>query len=155
MNTPPPPNNPDAERAVLGAILLDNNALHVALKENLCSGDFFFARESENIPRHDRDVQRRQLDLITLSEALRSKGAGEWGEIAHLGGEAYISSLADGMPRVSNIKHYADDSPRKKCAAKRSARQRIHHACSVGPRYEGRGCCKARSRAKHFLVGVE
>ena len=123
MNTPPPPNNPDAERAVLGAILLDNNALHVALKENLCSGDFFFAQNQKIFRAMIAMCSAgKNIDLITLSEALRSKGAGEWGEIAHLGGEAYISSLADGMPRVSNIKHYAT------IIREKSARRNALHA---------------------------
>jgi len=109
MNTSPPlPNNPDAERAVLAAILLDNNALHVALKENLSSGDFFVSQH-RNIFRAMIAMGEagENIDIITLSEALRSKGAREWSEIEHLGGTAYISALPDGMPRVSNIKHYA------------------------------------------------
>ena len=102
-----PPQNVDAERAILGAVLLDNKVLGTALKV-ISTGDFFF-------PSH-RKIFRAMIalnqagapiDIVPLCEALHANGAGEWGEIAHLGGAAYISSLSDGMPHVSNVEHYA------------------------------------------------
>src|SRR6266404_3481100 len=68
----PLPNNLDAERSVLGAILLDNHALNPA------------------------------IDLVTLTEELNRKG-----DLEASGGAPYLASLADGMPKVSNIEHYA------------------------------------------------
>src|ERR1700677_5113675 len=86
----PLPNNLDAERSVLGAVLLDNNALNAAI-ENLRPEDFFL------------DQHRRVfLNMIALSEELHRHG-----ELESAGGAPYLASLADGMPRVSNIEHYA------------------------------------------------
>jgi hypothetical protein len=42
------------------------------------------------------------IDLVTLTEALHTEG-----QLDNAGGALYLASLADGMPRVSNIKHYA------------------------------------------------
>src|SRR3984893_17423138 len=86
----PLPNNLDAERSVLGAVLLDNNALNAAI-ENLRPEDFFL------------DQHRRVfLQMIALSEEQQRHG-----ELESAGGAPYLASLADGMPKVSNIEHYA------------------------------------------------
>jgi len=98
----PLPQNLDAERAVLGAILLDNDALKTA-SELLPPSDFF-------LPEH-RVIFTRMLalatagvavDLITLTDALTQRG-----EIERVGGAAYVASMVDGVPRVSNVEHYA------------------------------------------------
>src|SRR5207245_7825562 len=98
----PLPNNLDAERSVLGAILLDNHALNAAI-ENLRPEDFF-------LPQHQRVFTHRialgesnqAIDLVTLTDELHNKG-----ELEASGGAPYLASLADGMPKVSNIQHYA------------------------------------------------
>jgi replicative DNA helicase len=98
----PLPNNLDAERSVLGAILLDNNALNTAI-ENLRAEDFF-------LPQH-RHVftqmialgeSQHAIDLVTLTEELHRHG-----ELEAAGGAPYLAALADGMPKVSNVEHYA------------------------------------------------
>lgn len=98
----PLPNNLDAERSVLGAVLLENKALDEAAAL-LKSSDFFLDGHSRIF---DAMVALAEnlvpIDLITLPEELR--------RLEHLeraGGEAYISSLVDGMPKVSNVAHYA------------------------------------------------
>ncbi|OLC90173.1 MAG: replicative DNA helicase [Acidobacteria bacterium] len=98
----PLPNNLDAERSVLGAILLDNHALNAAI-ENLRPEDFF-------LPQHQRvfthmialGESQQAIDLVTLTDELHNKG-----ELEASGGAPYLASLADGMPKVSNIQHYA------------------------------------------------
>src|ERR1700738_3720224 len=98
----PLPNNLDAERSVLGAILLDNNALNTAI-ENLRPEDFF-------LPQHQRvfthmivlGESQQAIDLVTLTEELHRKG-----DLEASGGAPYLAALADGMPKVSNVEHYA------------------------------------------------
>jgi replicative DNA helicase len=98
----PLPNNLEAERSVLGAIILDNHALNAAI-ENLRPEDFF-------LPQHQRvfthmialGENQQAIDLVTLTDELHRKG-----ELEASGGAPYLASLADGMPRVSNIVHYA------------------------------------------------
>jgi len=98
------PANPDAEKAVLGAILLDNAAYN-ATAPILRSEDF-------SVDAHRRLYERmvglmegapaRPVDYTTLTEELiRSK------ELESIGGVTYISSLTDGLPRAVNAEHYA------------------------------------------------
>jgi len=98
----PLPSNLDAERSILGAILLDNNALNAAI-EALKAEDFF-------IPQH-RSIftqmialgeSQQAIDLVTLTEELHRRG-----ELESSGGAPYLASLVDGVPRVSNVEHYA------------------------------------------------
>jgi replicative DNA helicase len=96
------PSNLDAERSVLGAILLDNNALNAAV-EHLRADDFFLDQHrrvyTQMIALGDN---QQAIDLITLTEELHRKG-----ELEASGGAPYLASLADGMPKVSNVEHYA------------------------------------------------
>src|SRR6516165_8254032 len=98
----PLPNNLDAERSVLGAILLDNHALNAAI-ETLRPEDFFLDQHRRVFTHMIALGESQQaIDLVTLTEELHRKG-----ELEASGGAPYLASLADGMPRVSNIEHYA------------------------------------------------
>ena len=95
------PASVDAERSILGAILLDNFAYNQAA-EALRPDDF-------SLDSHRRIYSRmmelsetsRPIDLITLTEEL-----GRHKEVEAVGGVAYITSLTDGVPRRPNIEHY-------------------------------------------------
>lgn len=103
----PLPQNIDAERSILGAILLDNHSLITLLKafkpDVFHAGDFFLDQH-RRIYRRMLHLAERQIpiDLVTLSDSLYRDG-----ELESAGGSPYLASLADGMPRVSNIEHYA------------------------------------------------
>src|SRR5713101_4678291 len=98
----PLPNNLDAERSVLGAILLDNHALNAAI-ENLRAEDFFLDQHRRVFTQMIALGESQQaIDLVTLTEELHRRG-----DLEAAGGAPYLASLADGMPRVSNIEHYA------------------------------------------------
>jgi replicative DNA helicase len=96
------PNNLDAERSILGAILVDNNALNAAI-EALKAEDFFLPQHRHVFNRMIALGESQQaIDLVTLTEELHRSG-----ELEASGGAPYLASLADGMPRVSNVEHYA------------------------------------------------
>src|SRR6516225_4982914 len=98
----PLPNNLEAERSVLGAILLDNHALNAAI-ENLKPEDFFLDQHRRVFMKMVALGESQQaIDLITLTEELH-----RYGELEAAGGAPYLASLADGMPRVTNVEHYA------------------------------------------------
>jgi replicative DNA helicase len=98
----PLPNNLDAERSILGAILLDNNALNAAI-ETLKPEDFFLDQHRRVFLQMISLGENQQaIDLVTLSEELHRRG-----ELEASGGAPYLASLADGMPKVSNVEHYA------------------------------------------------
>ena len=98
----PLPSNLEAERSVLGAILLDNQSINTAI-EKLRTQDFFHDAHRRIFERMIGLSEAQQaIDLVTLTEEM-----GRAGELEAAGGAAYLSQLMDGMPRVSNIEHYA------------------------------------------------
>jgi replicative DNA helicase len=96
------PHNLEAERSVLGAILLHNDAFNQAA-EIIDSNDFFRDAHRRIFEKMILLSERRHaIDLVTLKEEL-----GRTGEIDEVGGPAYIASLADGVPRATNVEYYA------------------------------------------------
>jgi replicative DNA helicase len=96
------PHNLEAERSVLGAILVHNDAFNLAAQV-IDSRDFYrdahrriFDRMVALNERHDA------IDFVTLKEELARAG-----ELDEVGGPAYVASLADGVPRATNVEYYA------------------------------------------------
>lgn len=97
-----PPQNLEAEASVLGGILLENDAMSRVL-ETLGPEDFY--RESHRkVFRAMMELSDRNepVDLITLSEFLKTRG-----ELEAVGGAAYLAQLADMVPTAANIVFYA------------------------------------------------
>lgn len=95
------PSSNDAERSVLGSILI-NNALLSQAQELLLTTDFYSNGHRLIYLAMDHLSERgAALDIVTVKEEL--KGAGTLDEA---GGPAYLASLSDGLPRASNIQHY-------------------------------------------------
>src|SRR5713101_2042788 len=87
------PHNLEAERALLGSVLLDNGALNVAL--GILSKEDFFS-EAHRVTFETMtglSEKNRTIDLVTLSEELSREGL-----IEKVGGAAYLASLMDGAP---------------------------------------------------------
>src|SRR6202790_5833571 len=98
----PMPQNMEAERSILGAILLDNNTLNTAL-EKLKPEDFFHDHHRRIYQQMVTLGETQQaIDLVTLTDQLHRSG-----ELESSGGAAYIAQLMDGVPHVSNVEHYA------------------------------------------------
>jgi replicative DNA helicase len=98
----PLPHNLEAERSILGAILLDNHALNAAV-EKVRTDDFFLPQHRHIFERMVELAEHQQgIDLVTVCEELSRTG-----NLEAAGGVAYVSQLADGMPRVANVEHYA------------------------------------------------
>ena len=95
------PASVEAERSILGAILLDNHSYNEAA-EKLRAEDFsldshrrIYSRMSELID------ARRAVDIVTLAEEL-----GRRKEVEAVGGVAYLASLTEGLPRPPSIEEY-------------------------------------------------
>lgn len=96
------PHSDEAERSVLGAVLLDNQQFEKA-QGMLTSGSFYS-------PRHQKIFRalvglveaRTALDLVTLKAELERQGA-----LDEIGGPAYLADLLEGVPRSVNVEHYA------------------------------------------------
>ncbi len=96
------PQNLEAERSVLGAVLLDSASLSFVVP---------ILREEDFFPDTHRRIFRAMLelfqhsagiDVLTLKEELDRTGS-----IEKAGGAAYLSALFDAVPDVSNVEHYA------------------------------------------------
>src|ERR1700693_1973631 len=98
----PMPQNVEAERSILGAILLDNNAINPAiekLKPEDCCHDHHRRICQQMIALGET---QQAIDLVTLTEQLQRTG-----ELEAVGGAAYVSQLMDGVPHITNVEHYA------------------------------------------------
>jgi replicative DNA helicase len=95
------PANVEAERSILGAILLDNLSYNQAA-EHLRPEDFSLDSHRRIYSRMiDLAESSRPIDIITLIEELeRNK------ELQAIGDTAYVSSLLDGVPDRPSIEHY-------------------------------------------------
>ena len=96
------PHNLEAEKSVLGAILIHNEAFNHAA-ELIDSRDFFRDAHRRIFDKMVSLSERNDaIDFVTLKEELARSG-----ELEEVGGPAYIASLADGVPRSANVEHYA------------------------------------------------
>jgi replicative DNA helicase len=96
------PHNLEAERSVLGAILLHQDAFNLAA-EMIDAPDFFRDAHRRIFDKMARLSERGlAIDLVTLKEELSRSG-----EIEEVGGPAYLAALVDGVPRSTNVQHYA------------------------------------------------
>jgi len=99
------PVNVDAERNVLGSILIDNGMPNMAMKaarEALVPDDFS-VEENRRIFRNMLflDDSNQPIESVSLVENLQQNR-----ELDAAGGAGYLSSLMDGMPRLSNVAYY-------------------------------------------------
>jgi replicative DNA helicase len=96
------PHNLEAERSVLGAILVHNDAFNLAA-QLIDARDFFRDAHRRIFDKMVALNERGQaIDFVTLKEELARAG-----ELDEVGGPAYVASLADGVPRATNIEYYA------------------------------------------------
>jgi replicative DNA helicase len=97
-----PPHSDDAERSVLGSIILDKDALFEVL-EILKVNDFYNEMHQE-IYRAVLDLYRKSesIDILTVSEELKKRNTLEM-----VGGRAYIAILSTAVPSTANASQYA------------------------------------------------
>ena len=95
------PSNVEAERSILGAILLDNFAYNQAA-EHLRTEDFSLDSHRRIYARMvDLAESSRPIDMITLIEELERHK-----ELQAIGDVGYVSSLLEGVPERPSIEHY-------------------------------------------------
>jgi len=97
-----PPHNIEAEKAVLGGILVSNEKLNVVLSI-IVPEDFYKDAHRRILEKIIRLVDTgRPVDLLTLTEELQKSR-----ELEGSGGASYLSSLMDGIPKSLNIEYHA------------------------------------------------
>lgn len=97
-----PPQNIEAEQAVLGAIFLEPSSLTVA-SELLIPEDFYRAAHQQifNVILNLND-KGKAVDLVTVTEELAAAKL-----LEDTGGVSYLSELAASVPTAANIEYYA------------------------------------------------
>jgi replicative DNA helicase len=95
------PASPDAERTILGAVLLDNTAWSEA-SSLIRAEDFALTAHQRVFARMGELIDRGHVvDIVTLSEELARRK-----EIESVGGVAWLASLTEGLPRRLSIEEY-------------------------------------------------
>ncbi len=91
----------EAERAILGAILLDNHSFNEAA-ERITADDFLLDSHRRIYSRMAELIEAgRAVDIVTLAEELSRRK-----EVESIGGVAYLASLTEGLPRRVSIEEY-------------------------------------------------
>jgi replicative DNA helicase len=98
-----PPQNIEAEKSLLGALLIDKDAI-VRVSEILQSSDFYRSDThgyiyAAMISLFDR---REPIDLVTVTEELKKEGA-----VDKIGGSAYLATLVNQVPTSAHVENYA------------------------------------------------
>lgn len=114
------PHDLDAERSVLGAVLIDNPML-VQAQDTIRAKDFY--RKAHEVIFDAMNAlaeSQAVLDYVTVCSQLDAKG-----QLQLAGGPAYIASLTDGVPRATNIEYYA------KIVREKALRRRLMQAANT------------------------
>ncbi len=97
------PQNIDAEASVLGAILIDGDAI-VKVADNLHPDDFFDPKHRHIYEAVQKLYEKRSaIDVLTLSDQLRGAGY-----LDMIGGPAYLTELTNFVPTAAHAEQYAD-----------------------------------------------
>lgn len=97
-----PPHSLEAEKTILGGILLNNENLNPVL--TIISPEDFYKETNRKVIEKIIFLVDKGLpvDVVTLSEELQKEGS-----LEEIGGASYLSSLMDGVPKSLNIEFYA------------------------------------------------
>ena len=96
------PHNLEAERTVLGAVLVDNQAFNSAA-ELLTREDFYRDSHRRIFDAMAVLAERSQpIDLVTLKDELVRESA-----LEAVGGASYLGALLDGVPRITSVEHWS------------------------------------------------
>ncbi len=97
-----PPQNVDAERSILGSVLLDKDAI-IKIADIVTDEDFYEDRHSIIFQAMLYLFEkRRPVDIVTLSEILEAED-----KIKIVGGSSYLAELVNSTPSAANIVYYA------------------------------------------------
>jgi replicative DNA helicase len=97
-----PPQNLEAEAALLGSMLLEEDAIAAALE--LVDENCFYKNTHRNVFSSIINLynNNKAVDLITLTDELKRQGA-----LDQIGGVSFLTSLVNSVPTAANVQHYA------------------------------------------------
>jgi replicative DNA helicase len=98
-----PPQNIEAEASLLGALLIDSDAI-VKIADKVSASDFFDKRHERIYEAMRLLYERREaLDVLTLADKLKNNGYLEM-----VGGASYLTELTNFVPTASHVEQYAE-----------------------------------------------
>lgn len=97
-----PPQNPQAEESLLGALLLDKDAI-IKVADIVHTDDFYVDKNGLIYDAIIKLYEKREpLDVVTLSEELERQGS-----LKEIGGSSYLADIVNGVPSAAHIVNYA------------------------------------------------
>jgi replicative DNA helicase len=115
-----PPQSLEAEESVLGAAMLDRDAIDKAME--LLKAEDFYRPAHRKVFEAIAEISGKNepVDLVTVTEVLKKMN-----ELEAVGGAAFIASLADRVPSAANVEYYA------KIVRDKARLRRLISACSA------------------------
>lgn len=97
------PQNTEAEASLLGAILIDSDAV-VKIADTVTADDFYDPRHKHIYDALTRLYERREpIDVLTLADQLKNTGV-----LEIIGGPAYLTELTNFVPTAAHVEQYAE-----------------------------------------------
>ena len=97
-----PPQDIEAERSVLGALMLDKNAV-IKVADLIVASDFYQPTHSKIYETILGLFEKNEpIDILSVTNRLKDKG-----QIAEIGGSSYLTELINSVPTAAHIAHYA------------------------------------------------
>lgn len=102
-NAKVPPQNPEAEASLLGAILIDSDA--IVKIADIISGEDFYDERHAHIYRAVKSLYDKHIpiDVLTLADELRNNGL-----LDTVGGPSYLTELTNFVPSAAHVMQYAE-----------------------------------------------
>lgn len=102
-DAPQQPHNLEAEASLLGAILIDSDAI-VKIADSLSADDFFDIKHKRIYEAITKLYDKRSpIDVLTLSNELKGNGY-----LDLVGGASYLTELTNFVPTAAHVEQYAD-----------------------------------------------
>lgn len=98
-----PPQNLDAEKSVLGSLMLDTNAINIVV--DILTPDDFYNQKHSIIYGVMVELYEKKdpIDVLSVSSRLKEKK-----KLEQIGDNSYVTELVNSVPTASNVKHYAE-----------------------------------------------
>lgn len=108
MSTRIPPQNLEAEKALLGSIMLDPEKIYDI--GDVIRPETFYAEKHRIIFKTMEELSNRKepIDLLTVSTKLKENN-----QLEQIGGMSYLTDLVNSVPSASNAEHYAQTVHKK------------------------------------------
>ncbi|MFH1338971.1 MAG: replicative DNA helicase [Candidatus Omnitrophota bacterium] len=141
-----PPQNLEAEMAVLGSMMLDEKATSVVIE--LLTEDYFYKDSHRKVFQAICNLygNNKAIDLVTVNDELKRTGV-----LDSVGGTSFLTELVNSVPSAANVAHYARLVKEKSIL--RSLINNANQIVSIAYEYEG-NADEALDRAETLIFNI-